>query len=392
MSLDAFHHPAPFALAQLINTLFSKFAGSQAVFVAAEALCDAVQQAESLVHQCCETGASEGSIWPLEDAIEFQSVALELLNAVSGKSLYPDADIETYARMASGFTNNSTPHQTPPLCFYHCCQSFHLQMRFIPGMNVQHATFFFSPRFAVLATSEIPLPSDVREDIAHVRTQLQSLEFTQADMEESENTELEEVRQKTLTRQPSDPTLKEKLHQEQQLSAQGQTMLGSGNILPFGAANRMKPSAFSAAAAQQQYTPEGHEDEQHPTKSVAKPVPDISGQEQPPQFITDAPAVDDSDEDAWQDAAEEEAPEIEIPPPDHGLINALDKAGQVYVNMDNPGVTALPPGFQSKGVVGRGGSQSLPQDPFSLEKGDEGAVKHARMMATAGGMEPVREQ
>jgi len=56
--------------------------GNEAVFLAGEALCAALQQAESLARQCAET-KGKARIWPLEDAVEFQSVALELLNAVS---------------------------------------------------------------------------------------------------------------------------------------------------------------------------------------------------------------------------------------------------------------------------------------------------------------------
>lgn len=58
------------------------FAGSQEVFIAAEALCEAFQQSAALVTQCCDTG--DAGIWAMEDSIEFQSVGLELLNAVTG--------------------------------------------------------------------------------------------------------------------------------------------------------------------------------------------------------------------------------------------------------------------------------------------------------------------
>lgn len=57
--------------------------GSESMFLAAEAVLAALQQAQSLVKQCCSTSAAR--IWPLEDAIEFQSVALELYNAISSE-------------------------------------------------------------------------------------------------------------------------------------------------------------------------------------------------------------------------------------------------------------------------------------------------------------------
>jgi len=58
-------------------------AGSQSVFLAAETAAQAAQQAETLLAQCADT-IQAAEIWALEDAVEFQSVALELLNAMSG--------------------------------------------------------------------------------------------------------------------------------------------------------------------------------------------------------------------------------------------------------------------------------------------------------------------
>lgn len=55
--------------------------GSQSLFLAGEAVVGAIQQAEDLARQCVDTGAAR--IWPMEDAIEFQSVAVELLDAVT---------------------------------------------------------------------------------------------------------------------------------------------------------------------------------------------------------------------------------------------------------------------------------------------------------------------
>jgi hypothetical protein len=52
------------------------------VFLAVDATVSALRQAESLVAQCAGTAPS--SIWPLEDAVEFQSVAAELRSAAAG--------------------------------------------------------------------------------------------------------------------------------------------------------------------------------------------------------------------------------------------------------------------------------------------------------------------
>jgi hypothetical protein len=56
-------------------------AGSEQLYLAIEAQAAALAQAASLVRQCAATTAAR--IWPLEDSIEFQSVALALLEAVS---------------------------------------------------------------------------------------------------------------------------------------------------------------------------------------------------------------------------------------------------------------------------------------------------------------------
>ena len=57
-------------------------AGSKAVFLTVDATVSALRQAESLVAQCA--GTTPSSIWPLEDAVEFQSVAAELRSAAAG--------------------------------------------------------------------------------------------------------------------------------------------------------------------------------------------------------------------------------------------------------------------------------------------------------------------
>ena len=55
--------------------------GSESMFLGAEAVLDSLKQAEALARQCKSSSAA--IIWPLEDAVEFQSVALEMRNAVS---------------------------------------------------------------------------------------------------------------------------------------------------------------------------------------------------------------------------------------------------------------------------------------------------------------------
>jgi hypothetical protein len=58
--------------------------GSEHLFMAGEAAVAAFQVTENLLRQCVDTSAA-AAIWPLEDAIEFQSVAVELLDAASSK-------------------------------------------------------------------------------------------------------------------------------------------------------------------------------------------------------------------------------------------------------------------------------------------------------------------
>ncbi|KAL4525450.1 hypothetical protein Ndes2437A_g03911 [Nannochloris sp. 'desiccata'] len=97
--------------------------GSEDMFIAVEAVLQGLQQAASLVQQCSSTSA--GRIWPMEDAVEFQSVALELLNAMEK-----------------------------------------------------------------VASAHYTVPEDLQEDIEHFLRQLQKLNFTEAELEESAADEL----------------------------------------------------------------------------------------------------------------------------------------------------------------------------------------------------------
>lgn len=54
--------------------------GSQSVFLGAEAACSAAQQCAELLEQC--SGSEAAAEWPLEDAVGFQSCALELQGAM----------------------------------------------------------------------------------------------------------------------------------------------------------------------------------------------------------------------------------------------------------------------------------------------------------------------
>ena len=226
--------------------------GSQEVFLVAEAFCGAFQGAESLMRQVGQTGAAR--IWPLEDAVEFQSVALELYNAVSR-----------------------------------------------------------------LDDSNIPLPDDVVEDVRHVRAHLKALTFTEEELEESEAAELQQV-QRRFGRPTSPPPPPPSSPQEK------------SNIMPLSKVLKSR-STTTAPPAPAQKQPSGG-----------------SG--------------------GWDQEPLEGALDA-IPPPDEGITRALDEAGQVYVNLDEPFTTALPPGFPVKGAVPAGsvGLRDLPGDPFSMAGG-----------------------
>ncbi|KAI7836011.1 hypothetical protein COHA_010095 [Chlorella ohadii] len=114
---------------QLLQRSNEALRGSKTVFLAIDAAVSALRQAEQLVSQCAATNPS--SIWPLEDAVEFQGVAAELRSAAAG-----------------------------------------------------------------LAALGGRLTPDVQQDAAHVYQQLMGLSFTEDELSETEELELEHVHQR----------------------------------------------------------------------------------------------------------------------------------------------------------------------------------------------------
>lgn len=55
--------------------------GSEALFMAGDSICSALQAVQKLLNQSAHTGSA--MIWPLEDSVEFQAVARDLLDATS---------------------------------------------------------------------------------------------------------------------------------------------------------------------------------------------------------------------------------------------------------------------------------------------------------------------
>lgn len=203
----------------------------------------------------------------------------------------------------------------------------------------------------MLAKSDIPLPPDVREDILHVRHQLQMLQFTEEELEESENAELEAVREKTLTLSTSDPRIKQKFEQEQheEIGESGQGALPREETHQEGRKEEKKGDTED----QQQH----HDDVQLQQQSTPIPSPMGQSQYSIAQNTTDK---DDSEGEEWEDAHEES------------------------IQGDHQEVTALPPGHHHKGTMGRGGSQVLPQDPFNQENHEKEREKNDEI-------QPMRE-
>jgi hypothetical protein len=148
--------------------------GSRSLFVALDSAVSALQLAGSLVKQCSKT--PPGSVWPVEDAVEFQSVAAELLAAVSGALARPQP-------AAAPPKLRQRPSQTrppPPDC---CCAArtcitalprprAALCHRPGPALTPTHPYRPAPPRRAAAVghpRGPAPLPCAVPEPAVHVR-------------------------------------------------------------------------------------------------------------------------------------------------------------------------------------------------------------------------------
>lgn len=199
------------------------------------------------------------------------------------------------------------------------------------------------------------LPHDVKEDLDHFKRQLRALQFTETELEESEDIEFAAVQ---LSARKARETAKEN---EKQAETEGGTPTGAiSNIKPF------RPGAAPACDA---------------TIATAEASPDA---DESWEALEEEQEDEEQGENVSREGEEEEEEEgFEIPPPDEGLIELLDKQGVAYVSLDDSKTTALPPGFPVKGAQAKE-DDNLPSDPFSMQEGAQAQVEEgARLASTA---------
>lgn len=237
--------------------------GSEALFMAGDATVNALQQAQDLTRQCADSDPAR--IWPMEDAVEFQSVSLELLEAMTKLSALSDS-----------------------------------------------------------------LPEDIIADARHFCSQLQKLKFTTAELEQSEQVELEEEQSVARQARHDDLSVQEP-----------KPMPGTNNIKPFN-----RGSAAGSLSVMDKYE----------------------------ELEAEAPLLNDS-------GGTNSSLPHGIPPPDLDITETLDKVGVAYMSLEDPLTTALPPGFHGKGNIPAtdAGEQVLPRDPFSM---NDAAAANTRLAST----------
>ena len=198
----------------------------------------------------------------------------------------------------------------------------------------------------------ISLPNDVNEDLQHFKRQLRALQFTETELEASEDIEL--AANQLTARKAREESAKQSANDLSKI----EEAEGAGGP-PTGAINNIKPFKTMATAT---------------ATAIEEGGAQVAGEgKQLDDYITVAKEEDDDDQ---------EDQGTDIPPPDEGIIEMLDKQGVAYVSLDDDKTTALPPGFPVKGAV-ESGDADLPNDPFSMEEGSRAQVEEgARLGST----------
>ena len=210
----------------------------------------------------------------------------------------------------------------------------------------------------------ISLPNDVNEDLQHFKRQLRALQFTETELEASEDIEL--AANQLTARKAREESAKQSANDLSKI----EEAEGAGGP-PTGAINNIKPFKTMATAT---------------ATAIEEGGAQVAGEGK--QLDENWEASEDADEDDYITVAKEEDDDdqedqgTDIPPPDEGIIEMLDKQGVAYVSLDDDKTTALPPGFPVKGAV-ESGDADLPNDPFSMEEGSRAQVEEgARLGST----------
>eukprot|EP00887_Chlorella_sp_A99_P007340 scaffold2.g7340.t1 len=175
--------------------------GSKALFLGLEAIVSALQQAEQLGRQCSRT--APGSVWPLEDAVEFQAAGQELLNATAGEAgavgrrrgcapARGAAGRQPRTRWAARGARRVGPRPRAP-------PSPPCRLTRPPRLCARRS------RAAGLQKLRAFLPEDICADLSHFLRQLDRLSFTEDELSETEEREMKHVQHGELPASPRAP-------------------------------------------------------------------------------------------------------------------------------------------------------------------------------------------
>ncbi|PRW20217.1 hypothetical protein C2E21_9130 [Chlorella sorokiniana] len=282
---------------QLLQRSNEALRGSKTVFLAIDAAVSALRQAEQLVAQCAATNPS--SIWPLEDAVEFQGVAAELRSAAAG-----------------------------------------------------------------LAALGGRLSPDVQQDAAHVYQQLMGLSFTEDELSETEELELERVQHINSTtntpRHPAAAAASGGVAAAPPAAPPGQ-FTSPGAALDSGA---VLISEAVAAAARRPPQPSPDRIQQvHQRESLAEAAAVAH------EAAADVLPPEDQSPDESMEPGEQEA---QLMQEIREEAEEAAAAAAAPVVLTYSGETALAPEVPAKGAVPSRGGTPLPRDPFEMTGEPEG--------------------
>ncbi|KAL4451336.1 hypothetical protein ABPG77_009408 [Micractinium sp. CCAP 211/92] len=296
--------------------------GSKTVFLAMDSTASALRQAEQLVTQCA--GTQPSSIWPLEDAVEFQGVAAELRSAAAG-----------------------------------------------------------------LAALGVRLPQDVAQDAAHVYRQFMELSFTEHQLSETEEAELERVQQQNAASPPQHTSVAAAAPPATAPAPPAAAAEATGALAPPAApphqfehpqaalaTGAVASSAVAAAAAREAVPlqPAASDAAQRRALQEAAAVATTAAAE----VLSEGPGGEEDAGGADQTPAElqpEECAELEQAERAEEAAEAVGAAaGEGGVVLTSGGEVAMAPTAHAKGAVSTQGSSPLPFDPFEMSEAERSGL------------------
>jgi hypothetical protein len=293
--------------------------GSEDMFIAVEGVLQALQQAASLVHQCSSTSA--GRIWPMEDAVAFQSVGLELLNAME--------------KVASA-------HYTFPEDLHEDIEHFLCQLQKLKFTEAE------------LEESAVDELTELQKENKKAR------EDAVSTVNEEKKTNNALFDRKTPSALGSEPPPSQ----------------ATSNIKPF-------RSAVAASAAAVEELDDTWEEIEHEEGEESREIEENDGIRSKEDNLNTEEKEETFEKKIFENDEGEEGEEKErdtevqagIPPPDEKLLQVLNNQGVAYVDRKYPFETALPPDAPIKGAVEEGKEPDLPCDPFRMQEGTQAQIE-----------------